>query len=136
MRYVTAYGIALLLFLVLDAIWLSTVARSVYVPRIGEMMLDQPRWGVAAVFYLLYVVGLLYFAILPGWREANWQAAALNGALLGFFAYLTYNATDLSVMKGYDTLVAILDTAWGTVAGAAVAGATVAILAVLGKSAP
>lgn len=136
MRYATAYGIALVLFLILDAIWLSTVARSVYIPRIGEMMLDQPRWGVAAIFYLLYVIGLVYFAILPGWRETNWQVAALNGALLGFFAYLTYNATNLSVMKGYDTLVAILDTGWGTVAGGVIAGATVAILGALGKNAP
>lgn len=136
MRYVTAYGIALVLFLLLDAVWLSTVARSVYIPRIGDMMLEQPRWGVAAIFYLLYVVGLVYFAVLPGWREAAWQTSSLNGALLGFFAYLTYNFTNLSVMKGYDTFVAVLDTAWGTVLGAVVAGATVAILGLIGKTAP
>ena len=76
-------------------------------------MLDRPRWGVAAIFYLLYVAGLVYFAISQGWQAGSWQTAALNGALLGFFCYLTYNATNLSVMKGYDGVVAVLDTAGG-----------------------
>jgi uncharacterized membrane protein len=136
MKYLTAYVIALILFLVLDVCWLSTVARSVYIPRIGDMMLDRPRWGVAAIFYLLYVAGLVYFAISHGWQAGNWRTAALDGALLGFFCYLTYNATNLSVMKGYDAVVAALDTAWGTLAGAIVAGGTVAILGLLGRTAP
>lgn len=136
MKYAAAYGIALAILLVLDFAWLGTVARSVYVPRIGSMMLEQPRWGVAAVFYLLYAAGLVYLAVLPGWREASWQMAALNGAVLGFTAYVTYNATNLSVMKGYDGTIAVLDTAWGTFVSAIVAGATVAILAALDGSAP
>jgi uncharacterized membrane protein len=136
MKYLSAYAIALVLFLVLDACWLSTIARSVYIPRLGDMVLDRPRWGVAAIFYLLYVIGLVYFAIIIGWKIGSWQTAALNGALLGFFSYLTYNATNLSLMKGYDGLVAVLDTAWGTLSGALVAGGTVAILLMLGKTAP
>ena len=136
MKYAPAYGIALALFLVLDGLWLSTAARSIYIPRIGEMMLDQPRWGVAAIFYLLYIAGLVYFAIGVGWRDGSWQLAGLNGAILGFVAYLTYNATNLSIMKGYDGLVAVIDTAWGTIAGGVIAGATVAILGALGRSAP
>jgi uncharacterized membrane protein len=136
MKYLSAYAIALVLFLILDACWLSTVARSVYIPRIGDMILDRPRWGVAAIFYLLYVIGLVYLAINIGWKIGSWQTAALNGALLGFFSYLTCNATNLSLMKGYDGLVAVLDTAWGTLSGALVAGGTVAILLMLGKTAP
>src|SRR5262245_58381302 len=99
MKYAAAYGITLVILLVLDVAWLGIAARSLYVARIGPMMLDQPRWGVAAIFYLLYAAGLVYLAVLPGWRDASWQAAALNGAVLGFTAYLTYNATNLSVMK-------------------------------------
>src|SRR5262245_6107479 len=113
MRYAAAYGIALAILLVLDGFWLGIVARSVYVSRIGSMMLDQPRWGVAAIFYLSYTAGVLYLAVLPGWRESSWQTAMLNGAVLGFTAYLTYNATNLAVMKGYDGMIAVLDTAWG-----------------------
>ena len=136
MRYAVAYGITLGILLVLDSAWLGTVGRSVYVPRIGAMMLDQPRWGVAAIFYLLYAAGLVYLAVLPGWREVSWQAAALNGAVLGFTAYLTYNATNLSVMKGYDGMVAMIDTAWGTVVSGVTAALAVSILAALGGNAP
>ena len=136
MKYVSAYVIALVVFLIVDGIWLATVARSIYVPRIGSIMLEQPRWGVAAIFYLLYPAGLVYFAVMAGWRDASWQAAALNGAVLGFIAYLTYNATNLALLKGYDGVIAVLDTAWGTVLSAATAAATVAVLAALGRAAP
>jgi uncharacterized membrane protein len=136
MKYAAAYGIALAILLVLDFAWLGIAARSLYVARIGPMMLDQPRWGVAGAFYVLYAAGLVYLAVLPGWREASWPTASLNGAVLGFTAYLTYNATNLSVMKGYDGLIAVIDTAWGTAVSAVVAGLTVSILAALASSAP
>lgn len=132
MRYVYAYLVALVVFLALDALWLGVVARSFYTSRIGELLLDSPRWGVALVFYAVYVVGLVYFAVSVGMATGSWTAAALNGALFGFFAYLTYNATNLSTLKGYSTAVALVDTTWGTVLGAVVAGATIIILGALG----
>jgi uncharacterized membrane protein len=99
--------------------------------RIGDLILDQPRWGVAALFYALYVVGLVYFAVSTGLDPARPAVAALNGGLFGFFAYLTYNATNLSTLKGYSALVAAVDTTWGTIMGAAVAGLTVIALGLL-----
>lgn len=128
MKYLYAYGIGLTLFLILDAIWLGVVARSFYAGRIGDLLLDQPRWGVAAVFYAIYVVGIVYFAIAAGMAAQSAGTAAINGALFGFFTYLTYNATNLSVLKGYDPVVAVVDTGWGAAVGAIVAGGTVAIL--------
>ncbi len=128
MKYLYAYGIALVLFLILDAIWLGVVARNFYASRMGDLLLDHPRWGVAAIFYAIYVVGLVYFAIAAGLNAGSVSTAALNGALFGFFAYLTYNATNLAVLKGYDAVVAAVDTSWGTLMGAVVAGGTVAIL--------
>ena len=38
--------------------------------------------------------------------------AALNGALFGFFCYLTYDATNLAVLRGYDVVVAGVDVVW------------------------
>lgn len=134
MRYATAYGIGLVIFLVLDAIWLGVVAKGFYAARMGDLLADQPRWGVAIAFYALYVVGLTYFAISAGIEAANWQAAALNGALFGFFCYLTYDATNLAVLKGYDPLIAVVDTMWGTVLSGVVAGGTVLVLRALGMA--
>lgn len=132
-KYLSAYGIALLLFLICDALWLGVIARNFYASRMGDLLLDQPRWGVAAAFYAIYIVGLVYFGIAAGMANASWTSAALNGGLFGFFAYLTYNFTNLSVLRGYDTVVALIDTSWGTVMGAFVAGSTVAILHWLGQ---
>ena len=131
MRYVAAYLIALAIFLVLDGLWLGLVARGFYMSRIGDLILDQPRWGVAALFYALYVVGLVYFAVSTGLDPARPAGAARTGGRFGFFAYLTYNATNLSTLKGYSAVVAAVDTTWGTVMGAAVAGLTVIALGLL-----
>jgi uncharacterized membrane protein len=132
MRYFAAYGIALAIFLILDAIWLGLVARGFYMGRIGDLILDQPRWGIAAVFYAVYVIGLVYFAISTGMNGGGAGVAAMNGALFGFFAYMTYNFTNLSTMKGYDTVIALVDTSWGAVLGAAVAYLTMVALKALG----
>ena len=123
---------ALVIFLVLDFLWLGVVAKNFYAARMGDLMLDQPRWGVAAIFYLLYVIGLVCFAISVGLNGSGWMIAARNGALFGFFTYLTYNATCLSVLKGFDTTVAVVDTLWGTAMGAVVSGATVLLMAAFG----
>ncbi len=53
------------------------------------------------------------------------QGALIDGALYGFFTYLTYNATNLAVLRDYDAAVAIVDTIWGTVLGSAVSVTTV-----------
>lgn len=128
MKYAIAYVVALVVFLALDFLWLGVVAKSFYAERMGDLMLAQPRWLVAILFYLVFIVGLVYFAIASGLDARSWQTAAFNGALFGFFCYLTYDATNLAVLKGYDPVVAIVDTLWGTVLGAATAGATVAIV--------
>lgn len=126
MKYAAAYGIALVIFIAIDALWLGVVARGLYMSRMGDLLLQQPRWLFAVVFYLLYVVGLTYFAIAAGIDAGDWKVAALNGALFGFFCYLTYDATNLAVLRGYDPLIATIDTLWGTfLSGLAAALATV-----------
>lgn len=127
MKFVPVYFIAMIIFLAIDAIWLGVISRGFYAERIGPLLLDQPRWGVAAIFYSLFVVGLVYFAISGHLASGDWKGAALTGALFGFFTYLTYDATNLAVLKGFDTTVAVVDVIWGTFLGAVVSGATVAI---------
>jgi uncharacterized membrane protein len=132
MKILPVYFVALAIFLALDALWLGVIARNFYASRMGSLMLEQPRWGVAVVFYLLFVVGLVYFVIGAHVASGDWRAAALNGALFGFFCYLTYDATNLAVLKSYDTTVAIVDTIWGTVLGGVVSGLTVILVNAMG----
>lgn len=122
-----AYVAAGLWMAVVDSIWLSTMI-SVYRQHIGALLMDGVRFGPAIVFYLLYVAGIVYFAILPAVNSGGgWQQAALNGALLGLVAYGTYDLTNQATMKVWPTAMTVMDMAWGTVltASAAAVGAAV-----------
>lgn len=124
MKYVGLYLVAVAIFLAIDALWLGYVAREFYKNRLGDLLLAEPRLGIAAGFYALYVIGLLYFAVVPGLNAASIGLTALNGALFGLFCYMTYDATNLSTVKGFDATLAIVDVTWGTALTAFTAVAT------------
>lgn len=134
MKYLIAYAICLVIFVIVDAIWLGLVARGLYTERMGALLAEQPRWGVAAAFYALYVAGLVYFAVSTGLSTGSWMTAAMNGGLFGFFAYLTYNATNLAVIRGFDPVLAVIDTCWGAFLGALSAGGAVAVMNWFGRT--
>jgi uncharacterized membrane protein len=115
MQFVAAYIGAALAFLALDALWLGVVAKDFYFSRLGALMRDKPDFGVAALFYSIYVAGILYFAIVPALAGGGWMRAALNGALFGFLAYATYDLTNLATLRGYAADLAKVDIAWGTI---------------------
>ena len=123
-RYISVYLIALVIFLVIDLVWLGFVARDFYRARMGSLMLDKPNWGVALGFYAVYVIGLIYFAVAPAMAAQSPSLALINGALFGFFAYLTYEATNMAVLKGWSYDLVAVDTLWGTVLSGVTAWAT------------
>ena len=114
-RFAVAYVATLAVFCGLDFLWLGFVAKGYYQSQVGTLLLDKPNWGVAAMFYALYIAGVLIFAVLPALDAGNWGRALLYGALFGFFAYATYDLTNLATLKGWSTGVALLDLAWGAV---------------------
>ncbi|MAW85730.1 MAG: hypothetical protein CMJ42_04275 [Phyllobacteriaceae bacterium] len=122
MKYAVAYLAAMAVFLILDFIWLGYVAKNFYWSRMDGLLLDQPRFGVAAVFYVIWVAGLVWFALVPAMSSGLLSTAVINGALFGLFTYLTYNGTNLAVLKGYDPVVAVTDTSWGVFVGALSSG--------------
>lgn len=111
---VFGYFAAALCMLVLDAIWLSTMARTLYRPHIGELLLDGFRLAPAVAFYFIYVAGIVYFAVHAGYEKASIGVALLNGAVFGFMAYATYDLTNQATMKVWSTTVTVADIAWGT----------------------
>jgi uncharacterized membrane protein len=117
-RTATIYlAIAVTLF-VLDMAWLMWIARDWYQQGIGHLMAARPQLVPAALFYLLFPVGLLVFAVLPG-HVVGVARAALLGGLFGFFAYATYDLTNLATLKDWPVGLSMLDVTWGTLAGAA-----------------
>ena len=129
------YLAALASLAVLDGLWLGVVSREFYKARIGQLLLEQPVWRIAIVFYLIYAVGIVAFAVSPALTAGSWTTAALYGALFGFCAYAIYDITNLATLRGWSMAVSLVDLAWGAVATAA-AAAVAAFLAVPAVAAP
>ncbi len=113
-QFISLYGLALLVMLPLDVAWLSTAGSTLYKKEIGSLLLEKPALGPAAVFYLLYAVGVVVFAVAPAYRDGSWTSALLHGALFGLIAYATYDLSNLATLRGYTTTIALIDIAWGT----------------------
>lgn len=127
-KYAIAYGASAVVFLGLDFVWLTLASSRFYRPQLGELLSTKPNLSVAAVFYLVYVVGVVVFAVMPAYGARSWFTATALGALLGFVAYGTYDFTNLATIKGWTTLVSVVDLAWGTVLTAIAATAGYAAL--------
>lgn len=114
MKYVTAYMATAATFLVVDLVWLGLIARSFYREQLGALMLEQINVPAAILFYALYVVGIVIFAVSPALQAHSWRTAILFGALFGFFAYATYDLTNLATLRGWPIALVVVDIAWGT----------------------
>lgn len=114
------YLISLCIGLVLDAIWLGTVMRPFYLKQIGYLFNDGFLWWAAALFYLLFTAGLLFFVLQPALEKNSLLYAAGAGAFLGLLCYSTYNLTNQALIKDWPLIVTIVDTAWGTFFGGTV----------------
>lgn len=123
-RIAAAYLLTGLAFAMIDAVWLTTMAPRLYRPEIGAVLAPNFRLGPAVVFYLLYIAGILWFAVLPALEGGGWKTAALQGAILGLLCYATYDLTNQATLSVWSLKVTILDLIWGTVltAGAASVG--------------
>ncbi len=114
-RLIVAYLATMIVFFAIDFVWLTRVATTFYRDQIGPILLDEFRAGVAVVFYLVYLIGVIIFAVKPALDSGNLWHAALYGALFGFFCYATYDFTNLATLKGYTITVALVDLTWGTI---------------------
>lgn len=99
--------------LVMDAVWLSTMAKLLYRPILGEILLDGFRLGPAAVFYFMYVAAIVVFAIAPAATSGKWTSALVYGAFLGLVCYGTYDLTNHATLKAWTTTLTVIDMAWG-----------------------
>jgi len=104
----------IVVFLVIDAIWLGLVAKSFYRRHLGDLMLEQPKLHIAAVFYMVYAVAILVLASMPAAQTGSLIQALMLGALLGFTAYGTYDITNMATLKNWPTTMSVVDMIWGT----------------------
>lgn len=114
MKYLYLYILTFVVFLVIDFIWLNFVAKNLYATKIGHLMAQNPKLVPALIFYLIYIVGVIIFAVLPGYESKNIWGTILLGALFGLLSYSTYDLTNLSTLKDWPLSVTIIDIIWGT----------------------
>ena len=126
-HWILLWIVAAVLFLAIDMVWLLWVGRSIYVTEIGDILRQPPNMAAAGAFYILYMTGLMIMVIWPAFQAQSVSQALMYGALLGLIAYGTYDLTNLAVMKGFTTRIALIDMAWGTVLTGAVSALTVLV---------
>lgn len=115
MKYVAAYAATLISFVVIDLIWLGVVAKRFYRAQLDGLLADQYNFIAAALFYLAYPLGVTVFAVAPTFESGSWPHAALWGAMLGLFAYGTYDLTNLATLRNWPLRLTAVDMLWGTV---------------------
>ena len=112
-RTLAAFGAAMIAFCGCDFVWLAFVAGDYYQAQIGSLMLAQPNWIAAAIFYPLYTAGIVFFCVGPALAHDSLTRASISGAFLGLVAYATYDLTNLATLRGWPTAVAVIDIVWG-----------------------
>jgi uncharacterized membrane protein len=110
-RYVVLYLATLIVLIPVDFLFLGLVAKGFFSSEVGDM-LGEIRLAPAILFYLLYVAGILIF--VSGNPAAVPSSTLLYGALFGFFCYMTFELTSLSLLKHWTWPVVLVDVSWGT----------------------
>jgi uncharacterized membrane protein len=113
-RYLIAYVATAVVFLVSDYVWLSR-AIGFYRSSLGDLLADKPNIGAAAVFYLIYVLGIVVLVVMPATRSGGWVSAVTLGGTLGFVAYATYDLSNLATLSRWSVAVSVVDMIWGTI---------------------
>lgn len=120
LNYLYLYLATVPVFFAIDMLWLGFIANSLYQSKLAHL-LGPVNWPVAVTFYLIYIVGILFFAVRPALDSGSTTTALLLGAAFGFFTYATYDLTNLSTLKDWPVTITIIDIIWGTVLSASVA---------------
>jgi len=118
--YLKLYGIAFGVFLVIDLIWLGVIARNLYRQELGFIMSPKPNWLAAILFYIIFIMGLVFFVIHPAVEKSSLLSALFSGLLFGLVTYSTYDLTNLATLADWPLKITIIDMIWGTSLGGSV----------------
>jgi uncharacterized membrane protein len=118
LKFVGAYIGTAVVFVALDAGWLTLVGPRIYRPVEGVLLTGSVKIAPAIAFYLLFIAGLVYLAVRPALASGRVAESMVSGAVSGLVAYSTYALTNHAVMRGWTPTMTLADMGWGTVLGA------------------
>ena len=127
------YIVALVIFLIIDMVWLLFIAKSLYSKYLGYLMAEKVNFGAAFLFYLIFIVGLLFFVINPALAKESLGFAIMAGALFGLVTYSTYDLTNMATIKNWPTLITVIDLIWGSFVSSSTAAVSYLVLKMLIK---
>jgi len=122
--FIKLYLIGLPVFLAIDMVWLTLIAKNFYAKQIGFLMAKNPNLLAAFVFYLIFIAGLVFFVVNPALDKKMWTQALFAGAFFGLVTYATYDLTNLATVKDWPIIITVIDLIWGMFVSAAVSVAT------------
>jgi uncharacterized membrane protein len=125
------YLVALVVFLAIDMVWLLFIAKSLYSKYLGYLMGDKVNFGAAFLFYLIFILGLLFFVIDPALAKGSLGYAILAGALFGLVTYSTYDLTNMATIKDWPALITVVDLLWGSFVSSATASVSYLVIKML-----
>lgn len=108
------YTSFLVALIAIDLVWLLGIARNLYRDQLGDLMSSEPKLLAGLAFYLLYALGVCIFVLVPALSKQSLIYALQYGALFGLFCYMTYDLTNLAVIRSFPTQLALIDIAWGS----------------------
>lgn len=117
---IISYILTTIVFLFIDLVWLGFIAKDLYRKYLGSFLSENVNWTAAIIFYLLYIVGISIFAIYPAVNKDSVFNAIILGGLFGFFAYATYDLTNLATLKDWPLIIVFIDIIWGAILTASV----------------
>lgn len=112
-KLIISYLLTTVVFFAVDMTWLGLIAKDLYKKYLGNFLSDKVNWPAAIIFYLLFIIGIFYFCILPAVEKNSVVKAIISGALFGVFTYATYDLTNLATLKNWPLTIVFIDIAWG-----------------------
>jgi uncharacterized membrane protein len=127
-RILLTYAVSVPVFFIVDMIWLGVIARGFYRKALEPLLTPNINWTAAIIFYFLFLVGILIFALLPGIERRSLVYTVAMAALFGFISYATYDLTNLATLRDWPLKLSIVDMMWGSFLSASTAGITYLIM--------
>ncbi len=129
LQFAYLYLLTIPVFFLIDMLWLGVLAKGFYQDKLGGFI-GPVNWTAVIIFYLIFIVGILIFAVAPALESQSLAKAVVLGALFGFFTYATYDLTNLATLKDWPVIVVVVDIIWGAV----LSGSVAAVSYLIGKS--
>ena len=111
-QHIKSFFITFFMFMIIDLLWLGYLGRPIYKKYLDPLLREDPIWPAAFIFYILFIVGLMFFVLLPALKKNCSKTAWLHGSLYGFFTYMTYELTNYCVIKDWPFMIVPIDIIW------------------------